>query len=149
MLEDALTAAEASGDDLLVARAWIDLLDSARLGPVERDVTRWLRHAGAIAARLERLDARAHIATRADLAAAQGSLLATRRMLAPAEDRLREALALELTAGPPGPRLVRARQRLGALLLDRGQRSEGDAELARARLLARELVGDDERAFAP
>ncbi|HTE51985.1 MAG TPA: serine/threonine-protein kinase [Kofleriaceae bacterium] len=145
MLEAALTDAEAAGDDVLVARLWADLLDTARAGDVQRDVERWLRHARAIAARLERLAPRAHDRTLADLAAAEGSLLRARGMMDPAEARVREALALEVRAGgPPGPRLVRAHGRLGALLLDRGQRSEGDAEIARAQLLARDLVGADD-----
>jgi len=147
MLEAALTDAEAAGDDVLVARLWADLLDTARAGDVQRDVERWLRHARAIAARLERLAPRAHDRTLADLAAAEGSLLRARGMMDPAEARVREALALEVRAGgPPGPRLVRAHGRLGALLLDRGQRSEGDAEIARAQLLARDLVGADDAA---
>jgi len=143
-LEEGLTAAEAAADDVLVARLWADLLDAARTDETPRpEVDRWLRHARAIATRLDRLSPGAHDRTLADLAAAEGQLLRARGAALRAEARLRDALELDVrSGGTKSSRVVRARGRLAALLLERGQVQAAAAERGRAESLARELVGD-------
>jgi len=143
LLEESLTMAEAAADDVLVANAWIDLLDLARAsGHDAGAVDRWTRHARAIATRLEQMAPAAHDRTLAELAAIEGLALRSRGALDRAEARLRESLERETrAAGAPGPRVARAHARLAAILHQRGAREPAAEQQARAESLARDLVG--------
>jgi hypothetical protein len=140
LLEEALTSAEAAGDDVLAANIWADLLDLAGKRALQRDTNRWLRHARALATRLDRLAPRAHDRTLADLATAESHLHQTRGALDQAETTLRESLARESTSGSTTPRLARAHHRLAKVLSARGNQAATD-ERNKAESLARALVG--------
>lgn len=142
LLEEALTAAQAAGDDVLAAGIWADLLHLARKPALQRDIDRWLRHARSLATRLDRLAPRAHDRTLADLATAEAHLHQTRGALDRAETTLRESLARESTGGSPTPRLARAHHRLASILAARANQAAADHR-AKAVQLARDLVGPD------
>ena len=142
LLQESLTTAEAAADDVLVTGVWIDLIDAARAGDDTARVNRWLRHARAVATRINQMAPAAHDGVLAELAALEGLVHRSRGALEQAEVRLREAVERETRASGPGsPRVARARARLAALLLQRGERGQAAAERSRAERLARNLVG--------
>ena len=141
LLEESLTMAEAAADDVLVTSVWIDLIDAARAGDDTARVNRWLRHARAVATRIDQMSPAAHDRILAELAAVEGLVHRSRGALDQSEARLREALERETRSSPASPRVARAHARLAAVLHERGVPEQAAQERARAEHLARELVG--------
>ena len=132
--------AEAAADDVLVTSVWIDLLDAARAGDDAARVDRWLRHARAVATRIDQM-APAHDRILTELATVEALVHRSRGALDQAEARLRDALERESRSSPAGPRVARTHARLAAVLIERGLPQQAAEARARAESLARDLVG--------